>query len=493
MRPTDPLNGLQLKTLRWIADGCKPGDEPGPGYKRTAGALQDRKLVKVDKRGGTWSATLTDDGLYCLDHGGPRSQKGRTTTTPARPATSRSEGTASVTVGGAEPSRDSAAVRPLPPTEQLVADVVAAGGRLVVQADQGHMLEERTKELVRNANRYGKTPPGKRMRLDLIREPGDKWWTLPRRFAVVLEDGPAGTDAELEPVPVPDEVRRYHPAITALRKGTPKSLLAVDGRRWRILHGLAIEAERRGYTVTNHVPRPPRDARSRPERWDLLLSQHGETVPLLLSHESERVEHVPTARELAEQKRNSWFRMPTHDTVSTARLRIEIAKDYDSERRSSWADRSRWTLEDKLPEVMREIAVRIDELRMKREAKVRAEAAYAEAVEQENVRARERAGESHRQEVLDKQLQRWREAAELRGFAADVAKRVQVAEDAGEVDDIAATRRWLAWIESRAASLDPLTTLPTWPAAPDLPSWELEKFMRHVDEPMEMRYRPSEY
>ena len=159
-----------------------------------------------------------------------------------------------------------------------------------------------------------------------------------------------------------------------------------------------------------------------------------------------------------------------------------------------WADRSRWTLEEKLPEVLREVAVRVDELRLRRGAQTRAEAAYRESVEQERGRARERAGESHRRDVLDKQLQRWREAAELRAYAADIAERITAAEDAGEAEPaVADARRWLMWVEEHARKHDPLTELPAWPVAPDLRSWELEKFMSRAPPPPEMNYRPPEY
>lgn len=104
-------------------------------------------------------------------------------------------------------------------------------------------------------------------------------------------------------------------------------------------------------------------------------------------------------------------------------------------------------------------------------------------------------GESHHRDVLDKQLQRWREAAELRAYAADVAGRITAAENAGEAepDAVADARRWLMWVEEHARKRDPLTVLPAWPVAPDLRSWELEKFMKRVPQPLGMNYRPPEY
>lgn len=41
----------------------------GHSYKVTAGVLRDRRLVTISKRGGTWSAELTDAGAHYLKHG----------------------------------------------------------------------------------------------------------------------------------------------------------------------------------------------------------------------------------------------------------------------------------------------------------------------------------------------------------------------------------------------------------------------------------------
>lgn len=65
------VNGLQLKVLRWIAEGCPAGGVPTEGfsYKVSAYALQSRRLVRVDRRGGRWRAEVTDVGRHFLEHG----------------------------------------------------------------------------------------------------------------------------------------------------------------------------------------------------------------------------------------------------------------------------------------------------------------------------------------------------------------------------------------------------------------------------------------
>jgi len=64
VRRTEPLNARQVEVLRWIADGHPATDDGQGSFKRTAAALQDRRLVRISRRGGTWTATLTDGGRH---------------------------------------------------------------------------------------------------------------------------------------------------------------------------------------------------------------------------------------------------------------------------------------------------------------------------------------------------------------------------------------------------------------------------------------------
>jgi hypothetical protein len=61
------LNDAQLRTLQWIADGCPDGVMVGETHKISARALQSRRLVKIARHGGKWSATMTDAGRYYLE------------------------------------------------------------------------------------------------------------------------------------------------------------------------------------------------------------------------------------------------------------------------------------------------------------------------------------------------------------------------------------------------------------------------------------------
>lgn len=489
MRLTAPLNEWQLQVLRWIADGCPTGVMTGYTYKITARALHSRRLVKVSNSGGTWSATVTDAGTHYLRH---RCFPPTKPTPPSSSSVPTEDRSHCVATRRQAPST-TPSTQPLEPspTAKLVADVIAAGGTLKAPQDW-RRTGRRLDELVRNANRYGKAPPGMRLVHNVVYD--GEGWTGTRYDVVMLVEGPAGTDAPLLPVPLPREISRYHPAVSALRKS---NRVAITGeartRALRILHALAVESERRGYTITPHTPKA-NNYKAEPA-WHLLVTVASDVVPLRISEETDRVEHVPTARELAVHERNPWIRIPSHDVVDSGRLRIELGGLPRSDRRSSWADRTAWSLEDKLPEVLREVAVRADELRLRREAKARAEEEYRQAVEHERQRARVRAADVHRRAVLDDQMTQWHQACELRLYAAALEKRITAAEanEHATNEGTSTARRWLAWVTDLAEQQDPTRLLPGWPTAPDLPTYELSKFMNRVPEPPEMHYQPATY
>lgn len=500
VRRTDPLTERQLEVLCWVADGCPDGVMTGHTHKSSARALEGRRLLKISKPNGAWSATVTDIGSYYLAHGSfpPTNHKAYTakhqrSPTPGKPA-SRERSDAGDRQDAASAAERPAKPRKVSPPEQLVADVLAAGGRLKEPRDTRGNGWSAVRELVRNANRYGKTPPGTRLAHKLVHE-GEHWYGS--SFDVfTLVEGPAGTDAPLLPVPVSDQVERYHPAVSARRKAKRLSVGSVaETRAHCILHAVAVEAEHRGFAVAPHLPKTTAGDASQSGLWHLLFTYCGETVPLRIEEETDRIEHVPTPDELKAHERRPWIPIPTHDHPRSGRLRIEIGGQSQLGRPAAWADRTRWRLDDKLPEVLREVAVRADELRLRREAKTRAEDEYRQAVDREEEQARARAAEAHRQEVLENQLVKWRAAQELRKYATAVADRIAVVEAGGQVDGkaVADAQSWLEWIQQRADRQDPTMALATWPKPPQLASYELRKFMKDVPESEEMRYRPDTY
>lgn len=166
MRPTDPLTKRQLEVLRWIADGCPDGVMDGHAHKLSARALEGRRAVKISNRHGVWSAVITENGRYYLEHGSfpPRIQQSAKRQLLRPPARRTSTGGAQRTVDlpkepTAAPKAKPTKPQRLSPTEQLVADVVAGGGRLKEPRDTRGRGWRGAAALVANVNRYGKTPP----------------------------------------------------------------------------------------------------------------------------------------------------------------------------------------------------------------------------------------------------------------------------------------------------------------------------------------------
>lgn len=127
-------------------------------------------------------------------------------------------------------------------TQQLVDDMIAAGGSLRRKgwsASDGVDYENRA----RLAERYRKVPAGKRLEVSVV---GDE-------LEIRLVDGPEhGAPPELVPVAVPETVGRYHVAPRAFRDRSERHEIsrALLPRATRIVHAIAVDAERRGWTAT---------------------------------------------------------------------------------------------------------------------------------------------------------------------------------------------------------------------------------------------------
>jgi hypothetical protein len=95
------LTEQQVSVLRWIAEGCPDDVMDGGSHRVSAAALRNRGLVMIRGRGATWVAKITDAGCDYLSR-----------------------------VDGPEPPVPREANVSV--TQQLVDDVVAAGGVLRV-------------------------------------------------------------------------------------------------------------------------------------------------------------------------------------------------------------------------------------------------------------------------------------------------------------------------------------------------------------------------
>lgn len=197
-----PLNPAQEEVLAWVRAGCPDGVYSDWSHRVTARALHHRGLVVIQGRGAGWSATMTDDGSYYLDHGTyPSIESGRAEAPAETAAETRSS------VSGAQqpeptgaartptmPQRRAAKVKKRGPVDQMMLALQEVDGhQIVVQNSQ----MSRYRQLAGAAKRSGRIPDG--MQITVSRGQAG-------RSVVALEPLPAWRTTVLEPVHVPQRL-----------------------------------------------------------------------------------------------------------------------------------------------------------------------------------------------------------------------------------------------------------------------------------------------
>ncbi len=157
LEPALSLNDAQAAVLRWIADGSPPGVMDGYAHRISASALRTRSLVRIFGRGESWRAELTDRGREQLGRLDRELSVRAATAVNGRPVRNRQGAPASEIAESAEP-----AAQPLSKTERLVADLMAAGGRLTLP-DETASGGVNWRQRAYAAQRHGKVPEGKHL------------------------------------------------------------------------------------------------------------------------------------------------------------------------------------------------------------------------------------------------------------------------------------------------------------------------------------------
>ena len=434
------LTEKQVELLRWIADGCPDGVMNGDSYRISAAALRNRNLVLINGRGPTWTAKITPAGSDYLAQ----------VDSPNPPI----------------PRQANASV-----TQQLVDDVIAAGGCLRVQqkrwgtSSDGIDYEQRA----RIAQQHGKMPPGTRLTTRYV----------DGELEIRLEDAIPGTDVPLGSVPVPQRVTRLHPVAARFRDDTAKHLVsrAQLARCVRIIHAFATEVERRGYAISNVGD--PRE-HSRRERW---RNDDGHLIVMVRGHNyrlkvlEEKVTNRGAFDAETDYRRSvnypEYLRRRTrtrYDADATGRLQI-TCDGYGRRggRAATWADRNSWTLEDKLPELLQELEIRaaeddheaIERQREAEELERQRELALA--------KAKERFLEDYRARTLREQVGAWQQARLMRDYLSLLEERY--GEDPTSAE-------WIAWVRRYVDdNVDPLASPPSMPSDPEIKPEDLRPFL----------------
>jgi hypothetical protein len=454
-RVFSPLNVRQVEVLRWIADRCPDGVMVGFSYKTTALALQGRRLATVSKKGGVWRAAVSDAGRYYLEHNTYPTDPGDGRTEPARARAAR-DSPRPVRTAAPRPPRQPrvpAQPKPLPPTEQLIADLLANDGELTVTGPDRAKYEAR----VAAAIRFGKVPEGKQ--LVTI---GGRWST---EYVVRLRDEPAWMNAPLDPIAVPATLRRPHPVITALQtEGLPGLDRKVLRRALLLIQALATAAQQRGYTARETKVTTDRYGyRHRDTKDQFSITVRGHGFGVKVQQEIDRTRHEPTAAEEARAARDTWYRIPKYDNTPSERLSLHLSGSFEH-RQSKWTDTPTGSLESWLPQILQEI-----ELRAKAaEAAQLAAIAAAEEKERQWERAMEQArrdyAATYRAQALVRQSAAWHNVCQVRDYLDAMQQKIDTLADP---HDTATAREWHRWATAWAESTDPLAQTPAPPTVPE--------------------------
>jgi len=217
---------------------------------------------------------------------------------------------------------------------ELIDQLNSADGEIYV-ADPSERLRAQYRRAIYAAKERGLIPEGLQL-WHTGRDRGDMVIRLLKRHAqppriVHPQRAPVPARARVAEKRVKRPTIDLKPAIASL--AVSKGLLP---RCRTILQHLTDEALSRGYEVLAGV-----------EKSSLVVVASGEHLPFRLFEEQDTAPAPPPTK--AELRRYPWGRPPTTIKVPTGRLALRLDHHY---RTRTWADRTRWRLEDRLTEVI---------------------------------------------------------------------------------------------------------------------------------------------
>lgn len=429
VRRYPPLSERQVKVLAWVADECPDGVWSDFTHKRTTYALADRGLVTVDRRRHSWSAALTEPGRYYLEHGNYRPEA--TEPEPDRRPTGLERGGGrDFSVGRGGRARGSFSVSPA----DLVTELLSSDGVLTVP-DPESEVRAGYRRAISRAIADGLVPDGY-----VLRHKGRDRGDLVVRLLSRDEAAPARE--QLPPIPVPEFLDAAHEVVLELRDHRPELLDVEAASRQRallVVQAIAEECGRRGYGFGLGS-----------EGQSTFQISVGEIVFAFAMFEEYTRREVPDPEELATVK-YEWQRVrSTVRQVRSGRLVIRLGEQYSS---VSWADRKRWTLADKLPQLFAHVGEAASDI-AERRARVERERRERHRVwEVALVQAKQDYVADFNRRRLDRQLADVARTEELRRYAARIDQHVVSGHD---VEAVGHAHAWAAWLRTEADRIDPL-------------------------------------
>ncbi|WP_159395041.1 hypothetical protein [Streptomyces sp. 2323.1] len=431
------LNDRQLTVLRRICEDSTPVTSAESALAATVYALRRRGLVTTAWADGRWTAAPTEAGRRTL-----------------------AEADGTVTASDPSSEETAAGVVSEPPTPEvtpeaaarLIADIERSGGSLRIR-DPAPEERARMRRVLHAAKATYQIPGSHHLEYS-GRDKGDLVIRL------VAGEHPRRAPTPTEPVTI-EKALLPEQLHSVVRQAAVPVCGDCRERARRILQAVCSAAERKGFAISNAAPE---------SRAVLSIGARSSAFPVVLTEGSIEV-HDPEGVQYAWQRVTARAIRPSHE------LEIGLAYDWAHRgRRYRWGDRRRWRLEDKLPDLLREVDRRsqIDEerqLAQQRKAE-ETERRWHEAMD----RARTAFIHAHRQKALHDQVEAWNEASRIRAYCDALEQHLQQAPTDGEAR-AEAVRDWLSWARDYAAHIDPVPRWPGIPEDPDISPSDLRPYL----------------
>ena len=224
-------------------------------------------------------------------------------------------------------------------------------------------------------------------------------------------------------------------------------------RAYRILDTLFKAFEHLGYTIVITAPKAQYYRNYEPRVWDNVVNiQLGkDSVKILIREMQHRVPHIPTEREIEDNKRYSFMRIPEHDIVHNGKLNF-IIDEYIAKRKN-WRDGEKHRIEDEIGDIIIAIIETIHDEKIRRE--------------QSEIEAIKRKEEERKKAILQKKYDKEREkVSQLVSSADDYHKAMKVYEyisamerelvNIGDAQTRNQLTNYIFWAKQKADWLNPL-------------------------------------
>ncbi len=265
---------------------------------------------------------------------------------------------------------------------------------------------------------------------------------------------------------VPERIARFHPRVRATRA----ALHGTTPDKYGLVHPFTPRDQPSRIPLLNiavarsSVPRALRlvDTLLKALETRGFASQdggvriHGEAIAFGIRESVRQRDHVPTPKELEEQRRWSWPRPPRWNHIPTGILVLTVDEFTRARTRKRWSDRSHHPLEEQLNDVVAGMVLTADAKRRDEQERRRERERYEEAERRRLELKRQRQEEEARRRDLHAQADRWASSQRRRRYLAAVEHAAAERGDEGVPRDV--DQQWLGWARRYADELDPLTS-----------------------------------